>query len=52
MKYLDSIYEVKTILSDREIDDGRPVVYKEHSDQFVSILGSKIDSIYDLEEYI
>ncbi len=52
MKYIDSIYEVKTILSDREIDDGRPVVYKEHSDQFVSVLGSKIDSIYDLEEYI
>lgn len=53
-KYLDSLFEVKTVLLKNEGDDGRPIMLKPHKSigQAYSILGGKIDNIYDLFEYI
>ena len=44
------MFEVKTVLSSNEIDDGRPIVFNKHSEikGCYSILGGKIDNIYDV----
>jgi glycine/D-amino acid oxidase-like deaminating enzyme len=53
-KYLRSNFSIKTVVARNEENDGRPIVIKEHSRKplILSILGSKIDNIYDLESYI
>ena len=53
-RYIDSIYEVKTLLLKNEFDDGRPILFqrKPHDSRVISILGGKIDNIYDLFELI
>lgn len=53
-KYLGSKFTIKAIVSRNEANDGRPIVIKEHVQEplIVTILGSKIDNIYDLENYI
>lgn len=53
-RYIDSLWEIKTTLPQSEIDDGRPIlVYKDPAmPGFVSILGGKIDNVYDLESVI
>jgi glycine/D-amino acid oxidase-like deaminating enzyme len=52
--YRRSIYDVKTILIKNEGDDGRPILYHRKPDQsrVISILGGKIDNIYDLFEAV
>ncbi|WP_086607035.1 NAD(P)/FAD-dependent oxidoreductase [Erythrobacter donghaensis] len=52
--YQRSIYEVKTILIKNEGDDGRPILYhqKPEASRVISILGGKIDNIYDLFEAV
>nr|MBI1228757.1 FAD-dependent oxidoreductase [Cytophagales bacterium] len=53
-QYNKSIYEVKTVLVKNEHDDGRPILYQqkpEHS-RVISILGGKIDNIYDLFDLV
>lgn len=52
--YRRSIYEVKTILIKNENDDGRPILYHQKPDdsRVISILGGKIDNIYDLFEAV
>ena len=51
-KYVDSLFEVKTILMKNESDDGRPILFEKHSELpgCYSILGGKIDNIYDILE--
>ena len=51
-KYVDSLFEVKTILVKNEGDDGRPILFEKHSDLpgCYSVLGGKIDNIYDVLE--
>ena len=51
-KYIDSLFEVKTVLVKNEGDDGRPILFEKHSELFgcFSILGGKIDNIYDVLE--
>ena len=51
-KYIDSLFEVKTVLVKNEGDDGRPILFEKHSDLpgCYSILGGKIDNIYDVLE--
>lgn len=46
----DALFEVKTILTSNERDDGRPILLHRHAAQpwFASIMGGKIDNIYDL----
>lgn len=52
MTYRESLFEVKTVLARNETDDGRPILYKHHPSlgQVHSVMGSKIDNIYDLLE--
>lgn len=48
----DSLFEVKTILTKNEGDDGRPILFEKHTELqgFYSVLGGKIDNIYDVLE--
>lgn len=50
--YVDSLFEVKTVLAKNEVDDGRPILYEKHPELpgCYSILGGKIDNIYDVLE--
>ncbi len=51
-KYIDSLFEVKTVLMKNESDDGRPILFEKHLELpgCYSILGGKIDNIYDVLE--
>ncbi|MGV8954569.1 MAG: FAD-dependent oxidoreductase [Cypionkella sp.] len=52
--YQRSLYEVKAVLLKNERDDGRPILYQRspsHS-RVISILGAKIDNIYDLFDLV
>lgn len=51
-RYIDSLFEVKTVLLKNEGDDGRPIMLQQHESigKVYSILGGKIDNIYDLFE--
>ncbi len=51
-KYIDSLFEVKTILVKNEGDDGRPILFEKHPELpgCYSVLGGKIDNIYDVLE--
>ena len=48
--YHRSLFDVKTVLTRNERDDGRPILLHQHSAQpgFYSVMGGKIDNIYDL----
>lgn len=50
--YKKSLLEVKTILVQNEVDDGRPILFEKHQlyPRYISILGGKIDNIYDIVE--
>lgn len=49
-KYVDSLFEIKTVLVKSESDDGRPILFEKHSELpgCYSVLGGKIDNIYDV----
>lgn len=51
-KYVESLFEVKTVLVKNEGDDGRPILFEKHPELpgCYSILGGKIDNIYDVLE--
>jgi len=51
-KYVESLFEVKTILVKNESDDGRPILFEKHTELpgCYSVLGGKIDNIYDVLE--
>lgn len=51
-KYVSSLFEIKTVLVKNEGDDGRPVLFERHASlpNCYSILGGKIDNIYDVLE--
>lgn len=53
-KYVDSLFEVKTVLLKNEGDDGRPILLNQHEElgQAFSVLGGKIDNVYDLFEFL
>lgn len=50
--YVDSLFEVKTVLPLNEVDDGRPILLKRNHGLrgFTCIMGSKIDNVYDVLE--
>jgi glycine/D-amino acid oxidase-like deaminating enzyme len=48
--YVESIFEVKTVLLKNEVDDGRPILFEKNCKGYYSVLGSKIDNIYDILE--
>ncbi len=45
-----SLFDVKTVPVRNETDDGRPILFYEAPEMpgLISVLGSKIDNIYDL----
>lgn len=50
--HVDSLFEVKTVLVKNEGDDGRPILFERHPELpgCISVLGGKIDNIYDVLE--
>jgi glycine/D-amino acid oxidase-like deaminating enzyme len=50
--YVESIFEVKTILEKNESDDGRPILFERHPTfrGCYSVLGGKIDNLFDVLE--
>ncbi len=47
----DSLWEIKTVLTQSEGDDSRPILYKDNYGglrNYVCIMGGKIDNIYDV----
>ena len=48
-RYLESLWEVKTVLPRSESDDSRPILFKPHHGLkgYHCIMGGKIDNIYD-----
>jgi hypothetical protein len=54
LKYIESLYETKTILQRNECDDGRPILFREEASlpNFYTVMGSKIDNIYDVLDVI
>ncbi|MGL1922395.1 MAG: FAD-binding oxidoreductase [Hyphomicrobiales bacterium] len=58
-KYIDSLYELKVVPEKNEIDDGRPILICEHvgtlggkTPFLISVLGSKLDAIYEWENVL
>jgi glycine/D-amino acid oxidase-like deaminating enzyme len=51
-RYVESLFEVKTILLKNEGDDGRPILFEKHVQLpgCYSVLGGKIDNIFDVFE--
>lgn len=52
--YLDSLWEVKTVLPSSEVDDSRPILCRfDHGlTGFHCIMGGKIDNIYDVVDAV
>ena len=53
-EYLDSIWEVKTVLPRSDLNDSRPILFKENYGlkNFHCIMGGKIDNVYDVIEQL
>jgi hypothetical protein len=54
LRHLGSRFEVKAIPRRHAVDDGRPILVRRHSADplCASVLGSKIDSVFELEEAV
>lgn len=52
--YKESLFEVKIISANNEVDDGRPILFTKNYgiQNFSNILGGKIDNIYDILDAI
>jgi len=53
-RHVDSLWEVKTVLPQSEVDDSRPVLYRADCGlpNLTSVLGGKIDNVYDIMEFL
>lgn len=53
-EYVDSLFSMKPILKSSEVDDSRPTRIRVDSKEpyFVSVLSGKINTVYDLEEFL
>ncbi|HEY4130290.1 MAG TPA: hypothetical protein VGM50_06710, partial [Gemmatimonadaceae bacterium] len=51
-RYVDSLFEVKTVMPRSEQDDSRPILLRECVEHpaLLTVLGAKIDSVYDVED--
>ena len=52
--YRESLFSMKPILKSSEIDDSRPTAIKvlSSSPKFISVLSGKINTVYDLDDYL
>ena len=50
-RYVESMWEIKTVLPQSEIDDSRPILFKKSREMpgLVSVLGGKIANIYEIK---
>lgn len=50
LKWLGSLFEIKTLLLRNESDDGRPILLDRDpvNSGLMTVLGGKLDNIYDL----
>jgi len=53
-RWVDSLFEVKTVLVQNEVDDGRPILLRRNYglSNLTIVMGGKIDNIYDVLEAI
>lgn len=53
-KYVQSLFSMKPIMKQSEIDDSRPTVIRTMNERpkFVSVLSGKINTVYDLDEVL
>lgn len=57
-RYVESLWEIKTVLPQNEGDDGRPILWKVEpgwasaTGGLVSVMGGKIDNVYDVEREV
>lgn len=53
-EYVQSLFSMKPILKNSEIDDSRPTVVRQYASDpaFVSVLSGKINTVYDLDEVL
>jgi glycine/D-amino acid oxidase-like deaminating enzyme len=51
-RHVDSLFDLKTVLLENEVDDGRPILYRRDYGlkNFSLVMGGKIDNIYDILE--
>ncbi len=51
-RYVDSLWEVKTVMPRSEQDDSRPILAapQRRTPGVITVLGAKIDSVYDVED--
>jgi hypothetical protein len=51
-RYVDSLWEIKSVLPRSEGDDSRPILFQHHHGlaNLHCVLGAKIDNIFDLLE--
>jgi glycine/D-amino acid oxidase-like deaminating enzyme len=51
-EYVSSLWEIKTVLPQSDANDSRPILFKRdhNTPNVISLLGSKIDNIFDLED--
>jgi len=54
IRHVESIFEVKTVLVNSEVDDSRPILFDQNAEHpnIISILGGKIDNIYDILDFL
>jgi hypothetical protein len=52
LAYRESIYEVKALLPDSCHDDGRPILVTHPKSNITVVVGSKIDNVYDMLDYM
>lgn len=53
-RYVESLFEIKGIMPRSEQDDSRPILFRESPELpgLITVLGAKIDSVYDVESVI
>lgn len=53
-EYIDSLWEVKTVLPQSEVDDSRPILFRRNEElpNVISIMGGKIDNIFEVREQL
>ena len=53
-KFENSLFDIKTLITQTQIDDARPIYFHRDRDtpRLVSILGGKIDNIFDILQFI
>jgi len=51
-RYVDSLWEIKTVMPRSEQDDSRPILFRRSAElpAVITVLGAKIDSVYDVED--